>query len=116
MSPYIFTLVMEVLSLILRQQISESDNFKFHWGCKDLQISHLCFADDLLVLCHGDVNSVKVVKKALDKFSAVSGLHPNMGKSIVFLGMFKTISNSKSWISYLSKLENYLFLTWESHL
>lgn len=51
-----------------------------------MQISHLCFADDLLVLYHGDVNSVKVVKEAMDKFSAISGLHPNIGKSIVFFG------------------------------
>nr|GEU28937.1 hypothetical protein [Tanacetum cinerariifolium] len=58
-SPYIFTLVMEVFTLILQKQISEDVKFKYHWGCKDLQISHLCFADDLLVLCHGDLNSVK---------------------------------------------------------
>ncbi|GKA36676.1 RNA-directed DNA polymerase, eukaryota, reverse transcriptase zinc-binding domain protein [Tanacetum coccineum] len=61
-SPYIFTLVIEVFTLILQKQISEDVKFKYYWGCKDLQISHLCFADDLLVLCHGDLNSVKVVK------------------------------------------------------
>ncbi|GKA83579.1 RNA-directed DNA polymerase, eukaryota, reverse transcriptase zinc-binding domain protein, partial [Tanacetum coccineum] len=45
-----------------------------------LKITHLSFADDLLVLCNGDANSVKVIKKALDSFSKVSGLHPNLGK------------------------------------
>ncbi|GJV32920.1 RNA-directed DNA polymerase, eukaryota, reverse transcriptase zinc-binding domain protein [Tanacetum coccineum] len=88
-SPYIFTLVMEVFTLILQKQISEDVKFKYHWGCKDLQISHLCFVDDLLVLCHGDLNSVKVVKRALDMFSSVSGLNPNIGKSIVFFGNVK---------------------------
>nr|GFA31733.1 RNA-directed DNA polymerase, eukaryota, reverse transcriptase zinc-binding domain protein [Tanacetum cinerariifolium]GFA31760.1 RNA-directed DNA polymerase, eukaryota, reverse transcriptase zinc-binding domain protein [Tanacetum cinerariifolium] len=63
MSPYLFTLVMEVFSLILQQKIRDDQSFKYHLGCKGLKITHLSFADDLLVLCHGDVNSVKVIKK-----------------------------------------------------
>ncbi|GJU13851.1 RNA-directed DNA polymerase, eukaryota, reverse transcriptase zinc-binding domain protein [Tanacetum coccineum] len=54
-----------------------------------LKISHLCFADDLLVLCHGDVKSVKVVKGALNHFCNMSGLKLNMGKSTVFFGNLK---------------------------
>ncbi|GJW01885.1 RNA-directed DNA polymerase, eukaryota, reverse transcriptase zinc-binding domain protein [Tanacetum coccineum] len=60
--------------------IDESNKFKYHWGCKQLKISHLCFADDLLVLCHGDLESVGVIKRA------ITGLNPNMGKSTVFFG------------------------------
>ncbi|GJZ05007.1 hypothetical protein Tco_0538282 [Tanacetum coccineum] len=45
--------------------------------------------DDLLVICHGDTTSVKVIKKALDAFSACSGLLPNNFKSIVFFGSMK---------------------------
>ncbi|GKG58054.1 hypothetical protein Tco_0589665, partial [Tanacetum coccineum] len=33
--------------------------------------------------CHGDLNSVKVVKRALDMLSSVSGLNLNIGKSTV---------------------------------
>lgn len=54
--------------------------------CKNLKLTHLCFADDLLVVCHGDVDSIKVIKLALDEFSQVSGLVPNLGKSRVFFG------------------------------
>ncbi|GJX09402.1 RNA-directed DNA polymerase, eukaryota, reverse transcriptase zinc-binding domain protein [Tanacetum coccineum] len=61
-------------------------SFKYHWGCKELEISHICFADDLLVLCHGDVKSVEVVKSALEYFSSISVLLPNLGKSTVFFG------------------------------
>ncbi|GKE02891.1 hypothetical protein Tco_1390874 [Tanacetum coccineum] len=39
-----------------------------------------------IVLCHGDVNSVSVIKNALDKFSSVSGLCHNLGKSTIFCG------------------------------
>nr|GEW03153.1 RNA-directed DNA polymerase, eukaryota, reverse transcriptase zinc-binding domain protein [Tanacetum cinerariifolium] len=61
-SLYIFTLVMEVFTLILKKKISEDGKFRYHWGCKELNISHLCFADDLLVLFHGDLNFVKWLK------------------------------------------------------
>ncbi|GJU10211.1 RNA-directed DNA polymerase, eukaryota, reverse transcriptase zinc-binding domain protein [Tanacetum coccineum] len=46
----------------------------------------MCFADDLLMLCHGDTTSIKTIKRALEKFSKVSGLHPNMSKSTMFCG------------------------------
>nr|GEW83494.1 hypothetical protein [Tanacetum cinerariifolium] len=36
--------------------------------------------DDLLVLCNGDVSSVKVVKDSLDEFGKCSGLLPNFSK------------------------------------
>nr|GEW88281.1 hypothetical protein [Tanacetum cinerariifolium] len=85
-SPYIFTLVMQVFSLVLVQQIKDDGKFKYHWGCKDQKISHLCFADDLLVLCYGDLKSMQVIKRAMETFSSISGLHPNIGKSTIFFG------------------------------
>ncbi|GKC25347.1 RNA-directed DNA polymerase, eukaryota, reverse transcriptase zinc-binding domain protein [Tanacetum coccineum] len=42
--------------------------------------------DDLLMLCHGDPTSIKIIKNALEKFSKISGLHPNMSKSTMFCG------------------------------
>nr|GEV13595.1 RNA-directed DNA polymerase, eukaryota, reverse transcriptase zinc-binding domain protein [Tanacetum cinerariifolium] len=45
--------------------------------------------DDLLVMCHGDTTSVKVIKKALDAFSTCSGLLPNNSKRILFFGSMK---------------------------
>ncbi|GKA73877.1 RNA-directed DNA polymerase, eukaryota, reverse transcriptase zinc-binding domain protein [Tanacetum coccineum] len=43
----------------VKKKINEESGFKYHWGCKELEIFHLCFANDLLVVCHGDVKSVK---------------------------------------------------------
>ncbi|GJW97791.1 RNA-directed DNA polymerase, eukaryota, reverse transcriptase zinc-binding domain protein [Tanacetum coccineum] len=64
----------------------ENPNFKYHAGCKEIKLTHLCFANDLLVMCHGNVDSVMVVKEALDIFSSVFGLKPNMRKSTIFFG------------------------------
>ncbi|GJQ89910.1 RNA-directed DNA polymerase, eukaryota, reverse transcriptase zinc-binding domain protein [Tanacetum coccineum] len=88
-SPYLFTLVMEVLNLIMIKNIEAEGNFKYHAGCKELKITHLCFADDLMVLCHGDSQSISIVKNSLNEFSNYSGLLPNLKKSTVFFGSIK---------------------------
>ncbi|GJW58998.1 RNA-directed DNA polymerase, eukaryota, reverse transcriptase zinc-binding domain protein [Tanacetum coccineum] len=86
MSPYLFTLVMEVFSFMMAKKVDQCGEFKFHKGCKELKITHLSLADDLLVLSHGDTRSVKVIKDALMEFSACSSLIPNMEKSTTFFG------------------------------
>ncbi|GJW72610.1 RNA-directed DNA polymerase, eukaryota, reverse transcriptase zinc-binding domain protein, partial [Tanacetum coccineum] len=53
---------------------------------KEEEITHVCFADDLLVLCHGDVDSVQVVRDSIDEFGAFSGLLPDFNKSTIFFG------------------------------
>ncbi|GKF64612.1 RNA-directed DNA polymerase, eukaryota, reverse transcriptase zinc-binding domain protein, partial [Tanacetum coccineum] len=81
-SPYLFTLVMEVFSLILSRNVERNKVFKYHKGCKELKLTHLSFADDLLLISHGDEHSIKVIKDSLEEFSLVSGLLPNMDKSV----------------------------------
>ncbi|GJR02332.1 RNA-directed DNA polymerase, eukaryota, reverse transcriptase zinc-binding domain protein [Tanacetum coccineum] len=72
-SPYLFTLIMEVFTLMLDRQIEKDNNFQYHFGCKAIKLTYVCFADDLLVMCHGDPKSVEVIKNTLDEFSACSG-------------------------------------------
>ncbi|GJT28061.1 RNA-directed DNA polymerase, eukaryota, reverse transcriptase zinc-binding domain protein [Tanacetum coccineum] len=42
-SPYLFTLVMEVLNLVMIKNIKEDGQFRYHAGCKELKVTHLCF-------------------------------------------------------------------------
>ncbi|KAJ9543676.1 hypothetical protein OSB04_023383 [Centaurea solstitialis] len=83
-SPYLFTIVMECFSMILKRCIMEAESFLFHQGCDELAITHLCFADDLFVFTGGDLASVEVLKRALDMFRRISGLEPNISKSDAF--------------------------------
>ncbi|MFS7917032.1 putative RNA-directed DNA polymerase [Helianthus anomalus] len=86
MSPYLFTLVMEVLTLMISRRVRQNDSFQYHWRCKDVGLTHLCFADDLLLFCHGDASSVFTLMDALDEFKHVSGLVPSIPKSTIYFG------------------------------
>ncbi|KAJ9536430.1 hypothetical protein OSB04_un000388 [Centaurea solstitialis] len=86
LSPYLFTLIMEGFAMIFKQCIAEVSYFDHHPGCADIDLTHLCFADDLFVFTGGDVASVEVLKKALYLFEKRSGLSPNLAKSDVFFG------------------------------
>nr|GEW16363.1 RNA-directed DNA polymerase, eukaryota, reverse transcriptase zinc-binding domain protein [Tanacetum cinerariifolium] len=63
-----------------------SPKFQYHFGCKNMKITHVCFVDDLLVLCHGDIDYVQVIRKSVDEFGDYSGLLPNFNKSTIFFG------------------------------
>nr|GEV99464.1 hypothetical protein [Tanacetum cinerariifolium] len=85
-SHYLFTLGMEVFTLIMAYKTMSPSHFRYHVGCKDLMLTHLCFADNIIVLCHGDKSSISIIKEALEEFSAVFGLKPNLSKSTIFFG------------------------------
>ncbi|GKD31595.1 hypothetical protein Tco_1242373 [Tanacetum coccineum] len=91
MSPCFFTLVMEV-TLLMGKNVQQNANYKFHMGCKELKLTQLCFADDLHVVSHGDVESVRIIRDTMREFSDISSLIPNMDKSTVF---FRNVSEGE---------------------
>ncbi|GKB34304.1 RNA-directed DNA polymerase, eukaryota, reverse transcriptase zinc-binding domain protein [Tanacetum coccineum] len=86
MSPYLFTLVMECFTLMMERNVKRNPKFQYHYGCKSMKITHVCFADDLFILCHGDAVSVKVVRDSINEFGDYSVLLPNFNKSTIFFG------------------------------
>ncbi|XP_022003175.1 uncharacterized protein LOC110900598 [Helianthus annuus] len=84
MSSYLFTLIMEVLSLLFQHAALLNPMFKFHAHCSKQKIINVSFADDLFVFVRGDANSVNCLKNALAKFTSMSGLVPSPSKSTVF--------------------------------
>jgi hypothetical protein len=83
-SPYIFTMVMEILTLILQHDVRIDSSFKFHNRCEKQKIINLCFADDLFLFARADRGSVDCVLNSLSSFTCMSGLVPNIHKSTVF--------------------------------
>ncbi|GJZ94055.1 putative RNA-directed DNA polymerase, eukaryota, reverse transcriptase zinc-binding domain protein, partial [Tanacetum coccineum] len=79
-----FTLVMEILTLILQRRMRLSDSFRYHKHCEELQLINLCFVNDLFLFARGDVESAKVIMESLDEFKQVSGLVPSIPKSTTY--------------------------------
>ncbi|MDV3199971.1 MAG: reverse transcriptase domain-containing protein, partial [Candidatus Phytoplasma australasiaticum] len=83
MSPTLFTLCMEYMARMLTVKTKDA-KFSFHPRCKGLKITHLAFADDLMLFCRGDANSVEIFMKALNEMEQTSGLAISPTKSKMF--------------------------------
>ncbi|XP_069147459.1 uncharacterized protein [Solanum lycopersicum] len=88
MSPFLFAIAMEYLSRLLKG-LREDKKFKYHPRCSKLDITHLCFADDLLMFARGDLESVKAIQLCFSQFSQASGLQANLSKSSIYCGGVK---------------------------
>ncbi|GJR38164.1 hypothetical protein Tco_1213848 [Tanacetum coccineum] len=84
LSPYLFTLVMEVLTLMIQRKVHETDRFTYHRYCSKMELVNLCFADDLFLFAYGDVDSASIIKEVLDEFKNASGLVPSLPKSTAY--------------------------------
>ncbi|XP_074265530.1 uncharacterized protein LOC141587968 [Silene latifolia] len=74
---------MEYLSRIL-DHVTTTMSFKFHPLCGRLQLSHLLFADDLLLFSKGDTHSIMILLRAFATFSIATGLQMNSMKSNIY--------------------------------
>ena len=88
LSPILFLLIMEVLSILLKK-IGESNLINgFHVGVVNsvgVRISHLLFADDIILFCDASREQMMSIRLALSCFQAFMGLKVNVGKSEIVL-------------------------------
>lgn len=85
MAPYLFVLTMEYLNRC-QSTLPEEPEFNYHPRCQKLGITHLSFADDLLLFTRGDLISVQLLKDKFMLFSEASGLKANLSKSQIYFG------------------------------
>lgn len=57
---------------------------KFHPQCNRVELTHLCFSNNLLIFTHGDIHTIIGIKRLLPIFYFLSGLKLNEGKSELF--------------------------------
>ncbi|XP_010423438.1 PREDICTED: uncharacterized protein LOC104708540 [Camelina sativa] len=83
--PYLFVICMDVLSKML-DKATASQDIGYHPRCKNLRLTHLCFADNLMILSDGKVRSVDGIVQVLNIFAKRSGLTISMEKTTLYLG------------------------------
>jgi len=84
LSPYLFVIAMDVLSKML-DRAAGFKKFGYHPRCQTIGLTHLTFADDLMVLSDGKVRSVEGIVSVFDEFAKKSGLKISMEKSTIYL-------------------------------
>lgn len=83
LSPYLFVLAMEVFSGLLATRY-DSGYIAYHPQTHDLRISHLMFADDVMIFFDGGSSSLHGINETLEDFAGWSGLHMNRDKTQLF--------------------------------
>lgn len=83
LSPYLFVMAMNCLSLMLKKAAEEGD-FGYHSRCESTRLTHLCFADDLLIFTESSLSSFQKVLQVLREFEMRSGLAISVQKSCFF--------------------------------
>lgn len=83
LSPYLFVMAMNCISLLLDKAAADGE-FGYHYHCRESKLTHLCFADDLLIFCDGSPESVKNILQVLKNLSLKSGLSVNISKTFFF--------------------------------
>lgn len=88
-SPLLFVIMMEYMNRVMTK-MKESSDFRYHSKCKKIGITHLAFADDVLLFSRGDQNSIETIIDAFNIFSESTGLVIYPKKCKAFYGGMDT--------------------------
>ncbi|XP_039003080.1 uncharacterized protein LOC120129709 [Hibiscus syriacus] len=83
LSVLLFNIVGELLHLMLSKAVDKGlfQGFVIGKPENSIRLSHLQFADDLIIFCQSSLPQIKNVKRVLRIFSMMAGLHLNLAKS-----------------------------------
>ena len=84
LSPYLFVICMNVLSKML-DEATRKGKIGYHPRCKNIEITHLCFADDLMIFTDGSRKSIEGILKVFEEYDKMSGLKISREKSVLFV-------------------------------
>lgn len=93
LSLYLFVLCIERLSHLFTEKLAEDKWRPFPVGRWGLTVSHLMFADDLLLFVEASPRQAMLVEETLSKFSEASRLQVNKEKSTIFFSPNCTYGN-----------------------
>lgn len=99
LSPFLFNLVIESLNQVMCKAISLNMWNGIVIGKAGLKISHLQYADDTIIFCNQDLDSLKNIRKVLILFQLASGLQVNFHKSSLFC-----LNEPQNWLQQAARV------------
>ncbi|KAE8701523.1 leghemoglobin C2-like [Hibiscus syriacus] len=86
LSPILFNVVGELLHKMLSKAVVLGlfQGFSFGNDQNSFNLSHLQFADDLIIFCRASITQIKNVRRVLRIFGLMTGLHLNLAKSKLY--------------------------------
>ena len=84
LSPYLFVLCMERLCHLIDRAVEDKKWKPTSLSRGGPKLSHICFADDLILFAEASVKQVRVIRKVLETFCRASGQKVSLPKSKIF--------------------------------
>lgn len=81
LSPYLFIMAMEYLSALINNVVHTKNWKPFMFKNKQFHVSHLLFADDVLLFEIADGKTVQTIKNIISDFYKVNEMDINLDKS-----------------------------------
>lgn len=104
LSPYLFVLCMEKLSHLINYQVAQRKWKPVKASRNGPAISHLFFADDLILFAEASVSQTDVMRECLDCFCANSGQEVSYEKSRLFCSPNTEFDLQTSYLIYVDLL------------
>lgn len=84
LSPYLFVLCLERLCHLIDRSIANKDWKPISISRGGPKLSHICFADDLILFAEASITQIRVIRGVLEEFCKASGQKVSLEKSKIF--------------------------------
>ncbi|KAG7540165.1 Ribonuclease H domain [Arabidopsis thaliana x Arabidopsis arenosa] len=84
LSPYLFVLCLERLCHLIDHSVISKEWKPISLSRGGPKLSHICFADDLILFAEASVKQIRVIRKVLERFCVASGQKVSLEKSKIF--------------------------------
>ena len=113
LSPYLFVLCMERLCHQIEFAVANKEWKTIRLSRGGPSLSHVCFADDMILFAEASIAHIRVIRKVLERFCGASGQKVNLEKFVIFFSenVHQDLANSishESGIKGTKQLGKYL--------